>query len=278
VISVIGSNGNLGSAFCDYLGQLNVSVCKVTRNHGPDSISFVEFLELSKTISEPLQIVHLAGKTTADKTHSVGELISANLMITRDLIEHIKESPNITVVSLSSVTSEYPDIFSEKYNYQISKYLEQVLIKESDLSASKRWRIVRTPLIIGGNRDSQLLNTIAMNIHSNLHSSIRNPMKTLEFIDRDSFIYCLADSMLQSQSKNGNSPYQIPSWKCKIEEFITLVEVIFMSDSSYAGKRYDKWKNASEIEKPHHGLGLEENFLRLKNSIVENINLLKSLT
>jgi nucleoside-diphosphate-sugar epimerase len=277
VISIIGSNGNLGSALCDYLTQLNVSICKVTREHGPDSISFAEFLELSKTISEPHQICHLAGKTAADKTHSVSELVSANLMITREMIENFKHLPNIDIVSLSSVTSEYPDMLSDKYNYQISKYLEQSLILESHLSTTNRWQLIRTPLVIGGNLDSQLLNAIAMNIDSNLRSSIKNPTKSIEFIDRDSLIYFIAEVMLQSQSNNRLTLHQVPSWKCTIEEFISLIEDIFESDGSYALKKYVEWKNAREIEEPNQGSKLEENFLRLKNSIVENINLLKSL-
>jgi len=219
MISILGANGVLASALSRQMAMEQISPNKVTRMGGGDSQSFLDFLENLKRSDTEQVVVHLAGRTKLDEQKDLTGMINANLFTTMKLLEVADVTENISVISIGSASSAEFDMKSPKLNYQLSKFLEYRLIKESLSFDSGRWLVVVSPLLIGRNLNSEILNSITKCITSKATFVPRNPSKILKFVDEESFAQEIVDLSKSRINWSKYKEYRLAHWESSIAHF-----------------------------------------------------------
>jgi nucleoside-diphosphate-sugar epimerase len=219
MISILGANGVLARALSRQMAMEQISPNKVTRMGGGDSQSFLDFLENLKRSDTEQLVVHLAGSTRLDEQNDLRAMINANLFTTMKLLEVADVTEKINVISIGSASSAEFDMKSPKLNYQLSKFLENRLIKESPSFDSGRWLVVVSPLLIGQNLNSEILNSITKCIASKAPFVPRNPSKILKFVDEESFAKEIVDLSKSRIDWPKQKEYRLTHWESSIADF-----------------------------------------------------------
>ena len=237
MISILGANGVLARALSRQMTREQILPNKVTRMGGSDSQSFLEFLENLKRSETEQIVVHLAGCTRLDEQKDLRTMINANLFTTMKLLEVADVTEKIRVISIGSASSAEFEMNSPKLNYQLSKFLENRLIKESPTFDSGRWLVVLSPLLIGRNLNSEILNSITKCITSNTSFVPRNPSKILKFVDEESFAQEIVDLSKSIINWPQNNEFRLTHWESSIAHFSNNCTDFMKEDIDFNAKQ-----------------------------------------
>ena len=274
MISIIGANGVLARALSDRLKENGHDSQKVTRHTKEGCISFSDFLSNLHKEKTTHTVYHLAGRTRLNTDGELAEMIEANLQVTLKLLEVVNQFQNVRVISIVSASSVDFKSSSPKFHYQLTKYLEYQLIKESKAFSEGRWLLVHSPLVTGHNKHSEILNSIAQSMDLGSHFLARNPGELLNFIDEKTLsgeIICLtAPNVLWPKKYE----IEIQHWRSSVQIFSDNCEFFFNKSITIEEMEALFLSNTESL----HGFNSEVtlNPIQQIESVIENLKAIRN--
>jgi hypothetical protein len=203
-------------------------------------------------------------------------MIEANLAATLKLLEAINHLQNVRVVSIVSATSVEFNSTSPKFHYQLTKYLEYQLIRESQAFLEGRWCLVHSPLVTGHNMHSEIINSIAQCMDLGDHFLARNPEGFLKFIDEKT----LSDEVmfLTSQEVLWPKKYEIriKHWQSSIQAFSDNCEFFFNKTNKIEAMKSLFLRNTVSIQGENSKV-LNDPIQQIE-SIIQNLNAIRNIS